>query len=505
MCVQSAFAARTPFGVYEGPGAEGAAKIPAFSQWFDRTPDLALDFFANDTWASLESDAAWTCYSWNPPGAGPVVPAMTFSVPLTVNGTPLSEVASGSHDSSFIAVAKSLVAYNWGSATVRLGWEFNGSWMPWAAGQDPVSYVAAYRHVVSVMRSVAGAHFKFDWCSAWGPAATAPDSVYPGDDVVDIIGMDVYNRYYSAADADPAHRWNTFLTASYGLNWLVSFAQSHQKRISVPEWGTGEWFGNDGGIGGGDDGLFVTNMCNFMNSNDAAYSDYWDINASGYDAAVSDGEHPVAGAALRAAFGASAAIPAPGPILWIGMGASPTSTSLSINFSPPYGGGAPQYFQLLYRVTGQTAWTNSGTATSVGWQSFTGLQSAKSYDLAVKAVNAGGSGALSPVLTQSTLTAAGSATQVPGEIPWIGVGDVSTYSSISINFCPPNDGGTPTAYVIMYRVTGQTAWKKYGTVTWTGWQTLAGLASGTSYDTQVYATNSAGQGLPSAVCTDSTL
>ena len=163
----SSLPAGPPLGFYEGPGAGGAGRTPALTSWFGRAPDRGMDFFANDTWASLESDAAWTCYSWSPPGSGAVVPAMTFSMPLTVNGTPLSEVAPGLHDSSIIAVAKSLVQYNWGNSVIRLGWEFNGNWMPWAAGQDPVNYVKAYRHVVAVMRSVPGADFTFDWCTSW--------------------------------------------------------------------------------------------------------------------------------------------------------------------------------------------------------------------------------------------------------------------------------------------------------------------------------------------------
>jgi hypothetical protein len=542
---------------------------------------------------------------------------MTFSVPLTVNGTPLAEVAAGLHDSSFISVANSLVSNNWGSSVVRLGWEFNGSWMPWAAGSDPTSYVAAYRHVVALMRSVPGANFKFDWCTSWGPNATAPDSVYPGDDVVDIVGMDVYNRYYSSADADPAHRWNTYLTASYGLDWLASFSLAHGKPLSVPEWGTGEWLVGDGGTGGGDDGLFVTNMCNFLKTNGAAYSDYWDINASGYDASVSNGEHPVAGAALKAAFGstnspaskpvATSGIAPPGAILWVGVGDKATSNTVSINFSPPYGGGAPSSFSILYRPSGTAAWStygsvqsvgwqtlsglNPGTSydvsveavnaggsgpqsasialstqssgatsmpppglipwigqgnaststsisinfsppygggaassytilyrktasqawvtygsvTSVGWQTLSGLQPSTSYDVSMEAVNAGGSGPQSAPFTLSTTSSGTTSATPPGMIPWIGQGQGSTGTTISINFAPPNDGGTPTGYVIMLRVSGQTSWQTYGTVTWTGWQTISGLSPGTSYDTEVYAKNAAGNGLVSGIYTDSTL
>ena len=519
----TALEARTPLGVYEGPGADGAGQIPAFSSWFGRQPDRAIDFFANDSWPSLESDAAWSCYSWCPPKAGAVVPAMTFSVPLTINGTSLADVAAGLHDSSFLAVANSLVVNNWGHSVIRIGWEFNGSWMPWSAGQDPTSYVAAYRRIVALMRSVTGANFTFDWCASWGPNATAPDSVYPGDDVVDIVGMDVYNRYYSAADADPVHRWNTFLTAPYGLNWLVSFSLAHGKPLSIPEWGTGESSDGGGGTGGGDDGLFVTNMVNFMASNGAAYSDYWDSNASGYDASVSNGEHPIAGAALKSAF-ASAALPVlipitvlppppaiasaisvPGPVLWVGVGGSPTATSLSINFSPAFGGGAPNFYSILFRRSGSNSWATYGTATGAGWQTLSGLQPGTSYDVGVEGVNAGGSGPQSAALTLSTLSANVPTAVVPGIIPWAGQGDASTGSSISINFAPPYGGGSPTSFTLLYRVTGSSSWISYGSVSSVGWQTLSGLQPGTSYDVSVEAVNAGGSGPQSATVTLSTM
>lgn len=290
-------------GVYLGNGASGAARLPAFSKWFGRSPDRVLDFLAYDSWASLESDAAWTCASWRGVGPRPLVPAVTFSLPLTVMGTALAEVAGGRHDQSFLIIGRAMAANGWGGSTVRLGWEFNGRWMPWTAGRDPAAYVAAFRHVVGVLRSIPGTSFRFDWCCAWGRNDIAPDRVYPGDDVVDIVGMDVYTRYYNPLNADPARRWRTFVSVPYGLDWLASFSAAHHKGLSVPEWGTGEALTADGGSGGGDDPLFIRDMAAFLTVNHAVYSDYWDYHASDYDASVSDGEHPQAGAELRALFG----------------------------------------------------------------------------------------------------------------------------------------------------------------------------------------------------------
>ncbi len=295
-----------PLGVFLGNGANGAARLPAFEQWLGREPAQVLDFFAYDSWASLQSDAAWTCASWRGPGLRPLVRQVCLSVPLTIQGATLAEVADGRRDAVFLAVGRSMVASGWGGAIVRLGWEFNGSWMPWAAASDPKAYVAAYRRVVQDLRSTQGAHFTFDWCCAWGRNQIAPDTVYPGDDVVDIVGMDLYTRSYNPFTRDPGRRWRLMESASYGLDWLVAFSRARHKQLSIPEWGTGEALTPDGGVGGGDDALFVENMANFLESSGAAYSDYWDFHAPDYDASVSDGQHPLTGAALRERFGPAA-------------------------------------------------------------------------------------------------------------------------------------------------------------------------------------------------------
>jgi hypothetical protein len=142
--------------------------------------------------------------------------------------------------------------------------------------------------------------------------------------------------------------------------------------------------------------------------------------------------------------------------------------------------------------------------TWIGWQTLSGLASSTSYDVRVYATNGSGSGL--PSATYTTSTAASSAGQgsLPGSIPWIGPGDVSTPTTVSFSFSAPYTGGSATAYIIQYRVTGQSTWITYGTVTWIGWQTITGLTKGTSYDMQVYATNLAGNGPASATYTVST-
>ena len=96
---------------------------------------------------------------------------------------------------------------------IRFAHEMNGSWYPWCAwldknrdlyrgkdedtGVTPALYVQMYRNFVTLFRSVAP-NAAFIWCpnqgwlglEVWDPYT----EYYPGDDVVDWVGLDFYER-----------------------------------------------------------------------------------------------------------------------------------------------------------------------------------------------------------------------------------------------------------------------------------------------------------------------
>jgi mannan endo-1,4-beta-mannosidase len=86
-----------------------------------------------------------------------------------------------------------------GNLVLRFAHEMNSDWYPWSVttnGGSPQEYIAAYRRVRSRFEA-AGAH-NVQWM--WNPNVIVrdrPDLIsasYPGDDVVDIVGVDGYNR-----------------------------------------------------------------------------------------------------------------------------------------------------------------------------------------------------------------------------------------------------------------------------------------------------------------------
>ncbi|MGC3980681.1 MAG: glycosyl hydrolase [Steroidobacteraceae bacterium] len=287
--------AAIPMGVYQGNGCDGVKKLTTFTGWFGRQPDFVLDFFAADSWTSMSGDATWTVGCWQKQNM-----KVVYSIPMLPNdGSTLAQGAAGNFDDKFLALAQLLVSKGYGEATIRLGWEFNGGWYPWAAKKDPTNWVKYWQRIVTTMRSVSGAKFKFDWCSAQGYQQLSPADVYPGDDYVDIIGRDVYNQTWTTGIDTPEKRWNEIVTQTFGMNWLRDFAKAHNKPISIPEWGTGT---RPDGHGGGDDAYFITLMAKWIKSNNVVYHNYWDYTASDYDAKLSAGAQPLAAAAFVTAF-----------------------------------------------------------------------------------------------------------------------------------------------------------------------------------------------------------
>jgi len=285
------------FGVYQGNGCDGVKRLGSYVSWLGRDPDFVLDFFASDSWQSMQGDASWTVKCWAKQQR-----KVVFSVPMLINSkeVSLADGAAGKYDDQFTQLAQLLVANGYGDAIIRLGWEFNGGWYPWAAKKDPENWVKYWQRIVTTMRNVKGSAFRFDWCSAQGYLQIPADKVYPGDDYVDIIGRDTYNQTWASNANTPEQRWNDLLTQPYGLNWLAEFARKHNKPISIPEWATGT---RPDGHGGGDDGFFIERMAQWMDQNNVIYHSYWDYPAKDYNGKLSDGSKPQAGQALLQAFG----------------------------------------------------------------------------------------------------------------------------------------------------------------------------------------------------------
>jgi beta-mannanase len=226
---------------------------------------------------------------------------MMFSVSMltTDNKTTLEAGALGDYDQHFRNIATALVQNGYPNAVIRIGWEFNYSWFPWAAKKNPQAWVTYWRRIVVAMRSVPGANFKFDWCLGSGAGDLNPETVYPGDAYVDSIGMDIYNATWAKVPQTTQVRWNYRMTKPYGLLWHRNFAALHGKPMSYGEWGTGT---RPDGHGLGDDPEFITLMGEWIKSNNVAFHNYWDYTARDYNGMLSNGQFPLSAEQFIAQF-----------------------------------------------------------------------------------------------------------------------------------------------------------------------------------------------------------
>ena len=283
-------------GVFRG--ARNDAGVAAWERWTGRPAARVVDYLATDNWDKI-ANPIWWVEGWRDT---PYRTRMAYSVPmLPATGGSLQAGADGDYDTVYTRLARVLVDNGQANAIIRPGWEFNGDWYRWGAAQDPAAYARYFRRIVSAMRAVPDAAFTFDWCLNLGRGTLDPDTAYPGDDYVDYIGADVYDHGWAPGYTDPATRWQTLVDQPYGLRWQRTFARTHGKRISFPEWGLVTRLDDD--HGGGDNPYYITRMADWIAKYKPAYTAYFDYDVDDARIRISGRSFPKGAAAFLRAFG----------------------------------------------------------------------------------------------------------------------------------------------------------------------------------------------------------
>jgi hypothetical protein len=132
----------------------------------------------------------------------------------------------------------------------------NGITYTHRCGPDPEAWKKYWNRIVTAMRAVPGQKFRFDFTPTRGKDAVPWTECYPGDDTVDIIGMDSY-------DQPSGLSFDEQVSEPYGLQAHVDFAKAHGKPISYPEWGL---FRN------GDNAEYMRRMLAWMDAHKPVYN-----------------------------------------------------------------------------------------------------------------------------------------------------------------------------------------------------------------------------------------
>ncbi|MGW0813917.1 glycoside hydrolase family 26 protein [Streptomyces viridiviolaceus] len=228
------------FGAFLSSDQRGVARMAQLSRWLGGAElRVGHTYLPGNRWSDIEGDIhfldAWA--RWRNEKDDRM---LVLNVPLqerNEEGVPDDEVrrllrrgAAGEFDHHFRALAERLVRLKVPDTVLVLGWEMNGITYTHRCGPDPQSWKKYWNRIVTTMRSVPGQRFRFDFTPSRGRDAVPWTQCYPGDDTVDIIGMDAY-------DQPAGMSFDQQVKEPYGLQGHVDFAKAHGKPISYPEWG----------------------------------------------------------------------------------------------------------------------------------------------------------------------------------------------------------------------------------------------------------------------------
>ncbi|MGW8729104.1 glycosyl hydrolase [Streptomyces sp. NPDC055808] len=258
--------ATADFGAFLDSGTLGVRRIAALQKWLGGTDiKVGHTYLPGNTWSDIEGRAGflddWA--TWRRERADRT---LVLNVPMqALNEAEIPDVrvrhllargAAGDFDGHFKRLAERLVDLKIPDTVIVLGWEMNGTTYTHRCGPDPAAWKKYWKNAVTTMRSVPGQKFRFDFTPSRGRDAVPWTECYPGDDLVDIIGMDSYDQP-RGVDFDKQ------IKEPYGLQQHVDFAAAHRKPISYPEWGL---FRN------GDNAEYMRRMLAWMDAHKPVYN-----------------------------------------------------------------------------------------------------------------------------------------------------------------------------------------------------------------------------------------
>lgn len=176
------------FGLSTPGGLLAARELQAVADAVGRRAEMVMafeDFFASPPIAAM----AVAAYC----GADPIITWEPWCWTDDRSPAVVRSIVSGALDEYLYRWADEI--RDWGSVVyLRFAHEFNGDWYPWspACGTSRATYVEAWRHIHDVFAGRGADNVRWVWCPTVAGIG-ALSAWYPGDDYVDMLGIDGYN------------------------------------------------------------------------------------------------------------------------------------------------------------------------------------------------------------------------------------------------------------------------------------------------------------------------
>jgi len=200
---------------------------------------------------------------------------------LTNQNDPLGweqSCAAGQFDNYAQTLGANLVNAGLQHSVIRLGAEMNGPWETDYIGTTPQEqslWASCFANEVTALRGAPGEDFLIDWNPNACYMNVPYKNYYPGNQYVDIIGLDLYNGVCSAPkESTTPITWSQLANEPAGLTAFEAFAKTQGKPMSFPEWGLLQ-------NANGDDPEYVNGVGSTFANNDFAFETYFDAGDSG--------------------------------------------------------------------------------------------------------------------------------------------------------------------------------------------------------------------------------
>jgi hypothetical protein len=152
---------------------------------------------------------------------------------VSLNCGSIPDVAAGAQDDALRHLASSMAAYG-APVELRYCWEMNGAYRH----IDAADFVPAWRHVHDIFASANAHNVRFYFCPGAEKGRAARGlPYYPGDQYVDDIGVDVYDRRGEGFDAMLAEPYGVYagIDKPFIIGETGALATQDQATFLTPE------------------------------------------------------------------------------------------------------------------------------------------------------------------------------------------------------------------------------------------------------------------------------